>query len=285
MKKLHGFTIIEVSLFLAITALLFVGITVGTNNSINQQRYSDTVNNFADFLRNVYSEVSNPQSNGKGNSNRAIYGKLITFGEKYNLKGESNVEGIFVYDILGDADGLLSDDSIGTALKSLNASVIGPIEEKQGPSMVKKRYGLAGIVEDYTPRWSSVIEGTARGAAKKASIAIVRHPRSGTITTLVSDSTLQVNENLKDYYGGASAVYNNDGSCASSDCNTYSVTSNFEKSMINGWASFTTKAVKFCVNPFGDSEKRQEIILSKGARNSSGVRVVDLDSTDNDCNK
>ena len=68
MSKKHGFTIIEVSLFLAITALLFVGITVGTQNSINQQRYADSVNSFADFLRNVYSQVSNPQSAGKGNS-------------------------------------------------------------------------------------------------------------------------------------------------------------------------------------------------------------------------
>ena len=46
--KRKGFTLIEIVLFLAITGLLFVGIIVGTNNSIGQQRFTDSVQNFAE---------------------------------------------------------------------------------------------------------------------------------------------------------------------------------------------------------------------------------------------
>ena len=55
--KRKGFTLVEIALFLSITALLFAGIIVGTNNSIAQQRYTDAVQNFTELLRSVYPEV------------------------------------------------------------------------------------------------------------------------------------------------------------------------------------------------------------------------------------
>lgn len=285
MRKRHGFTIVEVSLFLAVTALLFVGITVGTQNSINQQRYADTVNNFADFLRNIYSQVSNPQSNGNGNSGQAIYGKLITFGETYNLRGEKNINNeIFAYDVLGDADYPFGYDSVEESLKELNATVMGVIEEKQN-NMVSRKYGLAGLVESYTPRWSSRIEGTTYGEGKKISILVVRHPRSGTITTLLSNSTTEINENLKAFYDGSSSVYVG-GQCYSNDgCAMDSTARAFKEAMVEKWATYESGTVVFCVNPFGDSGKRQEVRIASGSRNSSGVQVVDLDSDNNVCNK
>ena len=71
-----GFTLIEVSIFLAITGVLFVGVTVGVQTSINQQRYNDAVQNFMEFLRSTYSSVSNVQSVlGRGNSEKRFMGK------------------------------------------------------------------------------------------------------------------------------------------------------------------------------------------------------------------
>ena len=58
-KNKLGFTLIEVSLFLAITGLLFLGVTLGVQNSIYQQRYNDAVQSFANFLGNIYDEVLN----------------------------------------------------------------------------------------------------------------------------------------------------------------------------------------------------------------------------------
>ena len=81
-RNWRGFTLIEVSLFLAITAAVFVAIAVGTQNSIFQQRYNDAVQNFAEFLRTAYSQVSNVQSEGTGRTDTAIYGKLVVFGDE-----------------------------------------------------------------------------------------------------------------------------------------------------------------------------------------------------------
>ena len=76
-RNKNGFTIIEVSLFLAITGLLFLSVTLGVQNSIYQQRYNDSVQGFVNFLRNVYNEVLNVQSEGNGRHDKAIYGKMI----------------------------------------------------------------------------------------------------------------------------------------------------------------------------------------------------------------
>ena len=61
--KKNGFTLVEMSLFLAVTGLLFVGIIAGTQNTIRRQRYNDSVQNFVDFWRNIYASVSNTQNN------------------------------------------------------------------------------------------------------------------------------------------------------------------------------------------------------------------------------
>lgn len=58
MKK-RGFTLIEVTLFLAVSALIVMGVMIGTTTSIRRRRYTDTVNDFVSFLRETYSEVVN----------------------------------------------------------------------------------------------------------------------------------------------------------------------------------------------------------------------------------
>ena len=95
-----GFTLIEISIFLAVTGLLFAMVTIGVQNSIYQQRYNDTVQSFADFLRNIYSGVENVQSLGDGRHDVAIYGKMVSFGQTMDLEGNAVESGqpIFVYD-------------------------------------------------------------------------------------------------------------------------------------------------------------------------------------------
>ena len=45
-----GFTAIEVTLFLGITGFILISMLIGTSHSISQQRYNDSVQNFAEFL-------------------------------------------------------------------------------------------------------------------------------------------------------------------------------------------------------------------------------------------
>ena len=77
-RRKIGFTLIEVAFFIAITGLLFVGIIAGTQSSIWQQKYNDSVQSYADFLRSVYAEVSSIQGISDGRSDKAIYGKMIS---------------------------------------------------------------------------------------------------------------------------------------------------------------------------------------------------------------
>lgn len=55
--KQPGFTIIEVVLFLAVSGLLAVGLMVGTGAAIQRQQYRDSVQSYANFLRDQYARV------------------------------------------------------------------------------------------------------------------------------------------------------------------------------------------------------------------------------------
>lgn len=268
--KRKGFTLIEIMLFLAITSLLFVGIIVGTNNSIAQQRFTDSVQNFVELLRSVYSEVSNPQSVGDGRANVAIYGRLITIGENTGLNGVSIggnglEQRIFVYDVVGKAD----DAGSGTVAKVLeglqaNVAVVTKVDEL-GRTV---EMGPAGEVRSYSMRWGASLETIAQkdplspaGNLFKGSILIVRHPQSGTINTLYYGNVINVNKILK--------TANNSGSFESA-----------QTMLSSKLSGFKTMQIDFCINPSGaerPGEIRRDVRLNKNLRNGSGVEVIDLD--------
>ncbi len=253
-RRRAGFTLIEVSLFLAITGLLFVGIAVGTQNSIFQQRFNDSVQNFAEFLRSAYSDVMNVRSDGNGRSDKAIYGKLITFGENTDLAGNPvDPEGssIFSYNVIGNAESEVS----GGIIKSLGDLGANVVVEEDGT------YKPAGFADNYKPRWSSAIQqDNSNGNGRDnfvGAILIVRHPDSGTVFTFVKrDGTIQVNEAVKE---------------PSSDDNMEHL---LTKELESG--SFESGTIDFCVNPngIGQGGLRRDVRLVENARNGSGVEVI-----------
>ena len=270
MSKRKGFTIVEVMLFLAITALLFIGIAMGVQNSVFQQQYNDSTQSFLEFMRSVYSKVSNPQTTGHGNSEEAIYGKLVVFGESVMLDGTtSNDSGaIFTYDVIGKAStvaGGLSTGSATSMLATLDANVV-----RFNRGGLENSITSAELVspEKYTPHWGAVIDGTTNGAPFKGSILVVRHPRSGTINTLVSDDVIEANRVV--YEANSSGSYNG--------------AENLLKSKLS---SFRASEVDFCVNPSGpdaaSNVPRQNIRILANARNASDVEFIELDGSDNRC--
>jgi hypothetical protein len=56
----QGFTTIEIILFIAISAALIVGLMLGVTASVARQRYQDSVQDLADWLKTQYLAVSNP---------------------------------------------------------------------------------------------------------------------------------------------------------------------------------------------------------------------------------
>ena len=246
MKRIRrGFTLVEVALFLAITAAVFVGIAVGTQNSIFQQRYNDSVQNFVEFLRSTYSQVTNVQNNGDGRSNRAIYGKLAVFGED----AEGN-NAITTYNVIGEVGGF----DAGGVLSSLSALGASVFDENGEP---------VGWVENYKPRWASQIQTTEGWGSVKpnsyelfvGALLIVRHPSSGTVHTYVFDPEEGAWGNVDD------------------------LDKKFDASLLNDFLKnnfFKSEDVIFCVNPNGAdrSNLRRGVKIVKGASNASGIEVL-----------
>ena len=290
MRKL-GFTIIEVSLFLAITAAIFAGVAIGTQNTIWQQKFNDSVQDFAEFLRGIYSQVSNPQGIGTGQSTElAIYGKLVTFGESCGLEYNAGVNAagqlincqddgeshVYVYDVVGDVNGT-GAGSMVSALDSIHANVMVVIK---GNNNKVNNVVPAGIVQSFVPRWMATIEqtnfdGFGQNTRFRGSILVVRHPRSGTINTLVSTDVLEVNKAITE----AKNLINSGG------------TPNVSSFLTSRLGSFDVGPIDFCINPEGQDKysgnranlKRRDVRLVANARNASGVELIDLDSNDNKC--
>lgn len=247
-----GFTLIEVALFLAITGALFVGIIAGVQNSIFQQRYNDSVQSFVEFLKTAYSETMNVQSLGSGNSERAIYGKLITFNESMNLAGGSNDDEpdrnhIYMYDVIGNvADGDESIDMTGSILQFLESlkADVSTLEET--------------IIESYVPKWGAVIQDQDENVFG-GSLLIIRHPNSGVVYTFFSNTTIQVNENLAESNSGQIVGIN--------------------------WEDFLIDQIDFCVNPMGTQPypNRQDVRIIENARSGSGIELIPESAQDNVC--
>ncbi len=249
----RGFTIIEISLFLAITGLIFIAMIIGVNSSLTQNHYEDDVRGLVDFIQNAYSKVISVEGDGKGDSTtKAIYGKLITFGESNNLAGTTNSNNsVFIYDVVGD---IATNDSGSTlaALKALNANVtVGTSTDSR----------FAGIADSFTLRWASTIETTAaEPTTLKAAILITRSPSNGNIFTYVkTNGTLEINKNRATNPNILLNALNNN--------------------------EFTMAELDICVSmdrkPYGG--RRKDIRIDRLSRGSSGVRVIHLDEADNRC--
>lgn len=262
--KRSGFTLVEVMLFLGISGLLLMGIFVMTQSSISSQRFNDATQNFAEFLRGVYSETANPQSAGEGRSEMAIYGKLVTFGETVGLDGEKvpdDVQKIFAYDVVGNASSVGTGNATALLLGA-KANVIMATKDASNADVLKP----AGIVEEYIPRWLAVIDSTTNGSPYKGTIIMVRHSRSSMVTVLVSDKVLEVNKTIKT-----------------------ATTENAKSLLTNALeaGNFSSREINFCINMDGygikDNNIRSNVRIIKDARNSSGIEIIDLDSEKNAC--
>ena len=311
-KARHGFTLIEIALFLAVTTALFVGITTATQNSIFQQRFTDSVQNFAEFMRSVYSQVANVQNEKTGRSQQAIYGKVVTFDvdsdgrnqiKSYNLIAD--VEFHEVIDKIGDENQREKCNRSGSVIAKLACLNANVVSQDSGTG----KYHTVGFVTDYTPTWSAglqTVEGwkePVRNSAGsvmidnpgfipyKGIIVITHSPDSGNIFTYVMQSTdgpqkaqkideiidaIAACENGSTCDNGNPFIYANTGSGA--DVTRHLFTDSFD-----GQSAFVTTEVNFCINPYGTERTtlRRNIRIPKGNHTASGVQVVD--DSENSC--
>lgn len=191
-----GFTIIETMLFLGITALLVMGVLVGTGTSINIQRYRDSVSSLQSILQQQYSdalyvdndrdsdwscdssgaEETSSSSIARGQSNCVILGRYITTYDSRTLSIRS-----VVGNIPTDPD---STDDVTTLqeyeIKVLKAETAEIYELEWGSSLMKPPSEESPPSED---------------DAMYFSMLILRSPLSGILRTFInSDEAISENE-------------------------------------------------------------------------------------------
>jgi Flp pilus assembly pilin Flp len=76
----RGFTVVEVTLFLAITALLFLIAITGTSNTIRSVRFSDSGRSLNAFIQRQYDDIVNGLNNRTGAE--ACVGGIVSAGSQ-----------------------------------------------------------------------------------------------------------------------------------------------------------------------------------------------------------
>ncbi len=168
-----GFTIIEVMLFLAVSAALAMAIFIGSGVAIGNQRYRDALNSFQSLIQQQYNEVANVVNTRddnqscnddgisvyRGGSNCYIVGKAIVIRDRKNIE-VSNIRGSIS---AADEQNL---KNIGNDLEALSAY----------------NYRVdTSTTESSEIAWSA----TLVEASDPTTILILSSPLSGTIRTFV----------------------------------------------------------------------------------------------------
>lgn len=258
-----GFTLIEVSIFLAITGLLLVGVLGGTYSNIAHQRYNDSVRSFAEYFRQVYAEVISPETFGSGNSNEsAIYGKIIVFGLESPDDDESKDQDNTVYSatLVGDVHIPNSSSGFIDELGQVNARLFcGNTDDADEAS---------STLLTYTPLWGAKIHNTNEKPFR-GTIIIARSPTSGTVHTAFTTEQFNIKEH-----------------CAPDD---QSASSDFRVAITETPQIFVanpSESVDFCLESENSNIIRDiRLHLGVEGRNTSSVNIISDDPEESKCRR
>lgn len=186
-KNTHGFTIIEVMLFLGVTGLLTIGILAGSGVAINQQRYRDSVSTLKSFVQQQYNQTTNvtngragaesctnasvlqppvsvPNPQSRGTSDCLLMGRFITVGEDGKQLTASNVVGYRT--------------SVAAATEATDLAEL----------TTNYRLGVSEIEQESTSvEWNAQVVKPKTTTFYPLSILIIRSPLSGSVMTFIDN--------------------------------------------------------------------------------------------------
>lgn len=317
---------IEVILFLAVSSIMLTAFMVTISGRIGNQRYNDATNSFVDFLRSVYSKAINVQNfrqdkissqdqyyctltgqmaynhdvydtntdtptkmdeSYPGRSSCAIYGKLISFGER-------NQETIYVYDIIGKAidfnNPIFEDGTRPSTIAGELAAVHADVFSFNADGNENGKFSLntAANYETYLPEWGTTIESpTKDNKLFHGAVLIVRAPSSGGIKTYFLNKTLPIQELIDDTQlnnKNASDVGNVAVEVNSKGALITPYLEQTEQGNTNPDEAFVMKEVDFCIatgDLFAGVSVRNDIRLREDGHNSTAVEFVEKDEGGN----
>ena len=185
-QKQWGFTIIELILFLGITGMLFAGLMVGVNTSINTQRYKESAMSYKTLIEAQYSHVEHPRNSRDSNWNcDAVQGVTpdVAVGTP---RGTSQCVLLGRYiEVKDNGSKIETGDVIGVDPGASTAGITSDLDILQ--AYVPRKSPINVELEDVG--WQSRVE-TIDDSSSNASFLILRSPLSGIIRTFGSTTAL-----------------------------------------------------------------------------------------------
>lgn len=170
-QRQHGFTVIEVLMFLAISGLLLFGALAAVGSSVNSTRFNDAVNTTTSYFQKQYNEVSSGRNvrdatlecnNGNVNNGNSsvgstkcvVLGRLLQFNTGTNIISTRYIVGI-------DTTNLSAGDSAAVVAASPKATV-----------------GSTNLEDTFEVPWSINFNKVTQGVTVVNTLAIIHSPVS-----------------------------------------------------------------------------------------------------------
>jgi type II secretory pathway pseudopilin PulG len=240
-----GFTIVEISLFMAITGMLFLIAVLGTGNTIRTVRFTDSGRSLEAFAQKQYDDLINGLNNrdnqvscnngtidtttgsALGTSNCLLIGKLVVFTQ--------SSPDVKVYNVVGTEPGSVNYAQSDDALISAFA-----------PKTI-----TTTAVASYTVPWGAPLVGFKRLSDSTATngLLLIRSPKSTRIVSYTFKVTAIVPADL-------SAIVNT--------------------------AANRSQTTNFCIKNADTLGPPAKLVISGGASQSAASVV--FDSNDGECN-
>jgi Tfp pilus assembly protein FimT len=182
MKRQRGFTVIEVSIFVGLTAMLFLIALFGTGAFVSQSRFSDGMRRLESYLQSQYEEVVsgvNPRdssvtcvggannvisgASNPGSTNCILLGKMIYFSPN-----SDTVESYYV--VGSNTQNYLITDPVTTIITSLSPRAV----DGYNVSTFESPWGIEFVQAK-----------RASGGPSPTAIAFLRSPVSSQVVTYI----------------------------------------------------------------------------------------------------
>lgn len=201
-SKQRGFTIIEVTLFLAVSGLLIVGLFMAVGASLNVQRYRDATQSFKSLLQEQYSDLANTQ-NSRANTWSCNDSTAVTSNASGVFRGQTNCMLVGKYMSINKGD--IKIYTVVASQKTIVNESLSDIAALRSTGNYRLNISTTGIKETDL-EWGTEIAWPASGNGSRSprdrtmSLLFIRSPDSGRTYTFTADELMSVTA------GGTSAT-------------------------------------------------------------------------------
>jgi type II secretory pathway pseudopilin PulG len=192
--KSDGFTIIEVILFFAISALLAATLLSGWTLTIDTQRYKDSNRRLQSFLQEQYNLVYNVENGRDANLSCIYNGSTLNIGDApadNTSPGQSNcvVMGRYIY--IQNGTKLAVSSIVG--LDQVPDSTHSDLQQMQDFKVQRVDSAIGLTRSNLDIPWQATIVGQSGDSTPRSyAIAIIRAPSTGIVHTFTEETPTEV---------------------------------------------------------------------------------------------